>query len=93
MNKWNRPIPFCWQLILTQAVHGKPIPTGLDISYGYESTKPGFIPEELYVPSMICPFGNTRLTRSIQMSSRPEIGQLYLMFWPSPPSSLVVSAM
>ena len=29
IDKWNRPIPVCRQLSLTQAAQGKPIPTGL----------------------------------------------------------------
>ena len=38
------------------------------------------------VSSMISPLGDIRLERSIQLSNRPEIVQLYTMFWPSAPS-------
>ena len=57
-----------------------------------ESTEPGCIHIVLRVPPVIRPLGNTRLVRSIQLSSRPEIGLLFTMFWLSILFSQVASA-
>ena len=47
---------------------------------------------QYFVSSRIRPLGNNRLTRSIQLVNRPEMGQLYKMFWPSTLSPQVTLA-
>ena len=65
----------------------------LGTGYKYESTELGCILTVLRVLSVIHPLGNTRLARSIQLSSTKKIGQLFTMFWLSIPSSQVALAM
>ena len=48
----------------------------LGTGHGYESAEPGCVSTVLRVPSVISPLGDTGLAYSIQLSSRPEIGQL-----------------
>ena len=80
-----------------QAIYFNPSYSGqahfnrLGIRHGYESTKPGFILTVFRVPSLIRPLDDIRLMRNIQLSSKPEIGHLYTIFWPSIPSSQVAS--
>ena len=77
--------PICWRLTLIKALQSKPISIGLLLLMGMKAQS-GYIHTVFCVPSIICTLGNTRLTRSIQLSSTPELGQLYRMFWPGNPS-------
>ena len=65
--------------------------TGLVLvnNHGYKSAQPGYSLTVLHVLTNIRPLGETRLARSIQLSIRPKIRQLYIMFWPSTLFSLV----
>ena len=67
MEKGNPSTPIYRRLTLTQAVWGKPISTGLVLVTGI---KPESLDVFFTFPSVISPLGNTKLVRSIQMSSR-----------------------
>ena len=76
--------PSCTLLNLRQTHFNRP-----GIGHGHENMKPGCTLTVLGIPSIIRPLGDTRLACSIQLSSRAEIGQQYIIFRPSNPSSQV----
>ena len=77
---------------LNQSCSGQTHSNWPGIGNRYESTKPECIYTVLCVPSTICRLSDTRVTRGIQLSSRPEIGKLYKMFWPGITSPQVTLA-
>ena len=86
MDEWNRPAPVCRRLTLTLVVRSKPIATGLiGNGHGYKNMGPECILTILHVPTVIRSLGDTRLGRIIKLSGRPEMEQLFTMFWPSIP--------